>query len=153
MRAARAAIVAIGLCASAATAEARGVTPRAWQAASETVGAPLELHPLVAEARRFLGQGNFTGYREAWCADAISYWLRSIGLRPLPNHMASSALAYGPHMQNPKPGALVVMRGHVGLVEVVNADGSIVMISGNYSHRVKEARISRYQVVAFVSAD
>jgi cell wall-associated NlpC family hydrolase len=70
--------------------------------------------------------------------------------------MAASALSYGPHVSNPRPGDLVVMRtrrgaaGHVGIVVGVEPDGSIEIVSGNWSHHVARAVISRRSVTAFV---
>jgi uncharacterized protein (TIGR02594 family) len=146
MRRALAAVAAAGLWCAPVAAEAAGRSPQQAQ----PISAPLEPHPLLAEAARHLGQGNFTGMPGAWCAWFVSFVLKATGHRPLPSGMASSALAYGPHLREPRAGALVVMRGHVGLVEAVNADGSISMISGNWSHRVARARIARREVVAFV---
>jgi uncharacterized protein (TIGR02594 family) len=109
----------------------------------------------VAIFETHLGQGNFTGLPGAWCAWAVSAVLRATGHRPLANGMASSALAYGPHITNPKRGDLVVMQtrhgpaGHVGIV-VAFAGNQIKIISGNWSHRVAYAWISRRSVTAFV---
>jgi hypothetical protein len=132
MRRALAAAVAAGLCSAPVAAEAAGRPS------------------VVAEAARHLGQGNFTGRPGAWCAWFVSWVLTATGHRPLPSGMAASALGYGPHLREPLPGAIVVMRGHVGLVESVGADGTISMISGNWGHRVARARVSRREVVAFV---
>ena len=114
----------------------------AWGAASD----------VVAVARRYLGSGNFTGYREAWCADAVNSWLRSAGRRPMSGRSAYSALAYGPRTANPREGDLIVMPHHVGVFEGWDG-GRVRMISGNWSHRVKEATISQAQVIAFVSTE
>ena len=112
---------------------------------------------LVAEAARYVGSGKFTQLPGAWCADAVSFWLKATGRAPLANRMAASALAYGPHVASPRPGDLVVVRtrrgyaGHVGIVERINADGSIEIVSGNWSRRVARARSGRGQVTAFVA--
>ncbi len=111
---------------------------------------------LAAEAARYVGSGKFTRLPGAWCADAVSAWLEGAGRPPLANRMAASALAYGPHVASPQAGDLVVMRtwrgpaGHVGIVEGVNSDGSIAIISGNWGHRVARGVISRGMVTAFV---
>jgi uncharacterized protein (TIGR02594 family) len=118
----------------------------AWRSSSD----------LVNEAARYIGSGKFTGLPGAWCADAVSAWLRATGRRPLASRMAASALVYGPHVSNPSPGDLVVMAtrrgyaGHVGIFEGVEADGSVRIISGNWGHRVAEGHIARWQVTAFV---
>ena len=73
--------------------------------------------------------------------------------------MVSSALAYGPRLASPQVGSLAVIStragraGHVGLVENVEPDGSIRLISGNWGHRVAESIISRRAVVAFVGVE
>ncbi len=111
---------------------------------------------MLAEATRWLGSGNMTGMAGPWCADAVSFWLRRSGHKPLANRLAASALAYGPRLAGPEVGALAVIRtrlgsaGHVGLVEGVEPDGSIRLISGNWGHRVAQAIVSRNVVTAFV---
>ena len=120
---------------------------RRGEAASKDVGPPLELHPLVAEAERHLGEGNFTGLPGAWCAWAVSAWLRATGHRPLASGLAASAFAYGPCLAQPEPGALAVTWRHVGIVEAVNSDGTVTTISGNWGHRVRRARLARAGLV------
>jgi uncharacterized protein (TIGR02594 family) len=119
----------------------------AWRAGSQ----------VVAEAARWIGSGKFTRQPGPWCADAVSAWLQNVGKPPLANRMAASALSYGPHVSNPSPGDLVVVRtrrgyaGHVGVVEGVNTDGSVRIISGNWSRRVARGVVSREQVTAFIA--
>lgn len=111
---------------------------------------------LVAEAARWLGSGNMTGTIGPWCADAVSFWLRRTGHRPLANRLAASALSYGPLLPSPRVGALAVMStrrgryGHVGIVEAIELDGSIRLISGNWGHRVARSIVARRTIVAFV---
>jgi uncharacterized protein (TIGR02594 family) len=112
----------------------------AWRAAAD----------VVAEASRWIGAANPTGTRGPWCADFVSFSLRRVGLPPLPNRMASSALAYGPHTSAPRRGDLAVMPHHVGFVEAIEPDGSIELLSGNWGHRVALARLPRAAFVAFV---
>ena len=106
---------------------------------------------VVAEDQRWLGSGNFTHKPGAWCAWGLSAWLRATGHAPLPNGMASSALAYGPHIAQPRRNVIVVMPHHVGLVEEVRANGLLGIISANWGGRVGRGTISRRQVVAFVA--
>lgn len=152
MRRALAALAVAGLFGSPVAAEAAGRSP----AAAQSISAPLELHPsLVARALRDIGRGNFTRFREAWCADAVSAWLTAVGLRPLSGHMAASALAYGPRLSAPRPGDLAVIRtrrgvyGHVGIV-IADLGSSVEIVSGNWGGRVARARVARREVVAFV---
>ncbi len=142
------------LCLGSSTeASARG-----WRepARGEFVAPASRGSDVLAEAARWLGSGNMTGTIGPWCADAVSFWLRRTGHRPLANRLAASALGYGPHLAAPRIGALAVMRtwrglyGHVGLVEGVSPDGSIDLLSGNWGHRVARSLAPRWTIVAFV---
>ena len=110
---------------------------------------------LVNVAARYVGSGKFTSLPGAWCADAVSAWLKASGRPPLANRMAAAALTYGAHVSNPQPGDLVVVHtrrgyaGHVGVVESVDS-GGIHIISGNWSHRVSRGVISPNVVTAFI---
>lgn len=150
--AALAVFAALGL---AGSAEAHGRAPQpGWR--GEFAYQPAAGSPALAEAARWVGAGKFTPFPGPWCADAVSFWLRAAGHRPLANRLAASALSYGPHLRSPAVGALVVIRtnrgiaGHVGLVEGVNPDGSIRIISGNWGHRVARSIVPRRMVVAIV---
>ncbi|MDR3464219.1 MAG: CHAP domain-containing protein [Beijerinckiaceae bacterium] len=160
------------LCASQAFANGRAgpagpnINAPTWKAGAPAFVARAAWHTgqrayvassqLVAVALGDLGSGKFTRLPGPWCADAVSAWLVRAGKPPLANRMAASALAYGSHVSNPSPGDLVVMAtrrgyaGHVGIVEGVNPNGSIAIISGNWGHRVARGVISRGVVTAFV---
>jgi uncharacterized protein (TIGR02594 family) len=133
-----------------------GATGMAWLSGSRSAQVAWRSGAaLVAEAMRFDGAGKFTRLPGPWCADAVSFWLRAIGKRPLPSRMAASALAYGPRVVDPQPGDLVVLRGERGwaghVAVVVAARGeAIEIISGNWSHRVARSVVARRRVVAFV---
>lgn len=111
---------------------------------------------LVAEASHWVGAGKFTSLPGPWCADAVSFWLRAIGQPPLMNRLAASALFYGPRLSAPRIGALAVMAtrrgryGHVGVVEGIEPDGSIDLISGNWRRHVSRAVVPRRAFAAFV---
>jgi hypothetical protein len=101
---------------------------------------------IVSEAARYVGSGKFTQLPGAWCADAVSAWLRAIGRPPLANRMAASALSYGPRGSG-APGDLAVFMGrrgayHVGVV-VADLGSEVEIVSGNWSHRVARAVVSR----------
>lgn len=120
----------------------------AWRGAEATYAGG---SALVAEAARYIGSGKFTRLPGPWCADAVSAWLRAIGKPPLANRLAASALAYGPHVVNPQPGDLAVMRGHVTIVASVDGAGGFVGLGGNQGHgRVTYSHFSTRAVVAFV---
>jgi uncharacterized protein (TIGR02594 family) len=131
-----------------------GVVPRGGSYGQAQTGSSV-----TAEAARWIGSRNMTGMAGPWCADAVSFWLRRTGHRPLANRMVSSALAYGPRLAGPQVGALAVIgtrrgwAGHVGVVEGVEPNGSIRLISGNWGHRVAESVISRGAVIAFVRVE
>ena len=101
---------------------------------------------LVAEAARYVGSGKFTALPGAWCADAVSAWLRAIGKPPLASRMAGAALSYGPRGSG-APGDLAVFMGrrgayHVGVV-VADLGSEVEIVSGNWDHRVARAVVSR----------
>lgn len=155
------------LCLSGAAEAAgrSGLTPQEVYAPSWQAGAPAIAGQAawgagsraVAEAERWLGSVNPTGTIGPWCADFISFVFQRVGLKPLPNRLAASTLAYGAHVADPHPGDLVVIRtrrgyaGHVGIVESVNADGSVTIVSGNSRHRVRRSVVPRGAVTAFVA--
>ena len=109
---------------------------------------------LVAEAARYVGSGKFTSLPGAWCADAVSAWLRATGKPPLASRMAGAALSYGPR-GNGAPGDLAVFMGrrgayHVGVV-VASLGDRVEVVSGNWGHRVGRAVASRRTLI-FVRA-
>jgi uncharacterized protein (TIGR02594 family) len=147
-----AAIIALGCIGLALPAQARGPQPFAPRAAYAERGGDA-----LAEAARWIGSGKMTGLPGPWCADFVSFVLRRTGHAPLANRLAASALDYGPRLSGPKVGALAVIRtrrgwaGHVGLVEGIEPDGSIRLISGNWGRRVARSVVPRASVVAFVA--
>lgn len=156
-RAALAAFVALAALCLAVPAEAGGRAPGGrW--GGDFAAARLRGSDVLAEAARWIGSDNMTGAVGPWCADFVSFVLRRSGRAPLANRLAASALSYGPHSTSPRPGDLVVMRtrrgraGHVGIVEGIEGDGSIRIISGNWGHRVARAIVPRWTVTAFVEA-
>ena len=117
-----------------------GVAGMAWQSASG----------LAVEAARYVGSGKFTSLPGAWCADAVSAWLRATGKPPLANRMAGAALSYGPR-GNGAPGDLAVFMGrrgayHVGVV-VASLGDRVEVVSGNWGHRVGRAFVSRRSLI------
>jgi len=125
-----------------------------WHRGAAVVGARYAWRSgsdLVNEAARYVGSGKFTGLPGAWCADAVSAWLRGVGKPPLANRMAASALNYGPR-GNGSPGDLAVFMGrrgyayHVGVV-VAYLGSEVEIVSGNWSHRVARAVVSRRGLV------
>ena len=119
----------------------------AWRAGQQayTTGSRL-----VAEALSTLGSGKFTPYAGPWCADAVNAWLQHVGKPPLDSRYAGAALSYGPRGSG-SPGELAVFMGrrgayHVGVV-VADLGDRVEVVSGNWSHRVGRAVISRRALV------
>lgn len=129
------------------------VAGQAWRTGGDAWRSGVDI---VVEAGRYVGSGKFTTLPGAWCADAVSVWLKATGRPPLANRMAASALAYGPHVADPRPGDLVVMRtnrgfaGHVGVFVSFDAAGNVKFVSGNWDHHVALSAISRGAVTAFI---
>ena len=113
-------------------------------------------YDIAAEAARYVGSGKLTQLPGAWCADAVSFWLRATGHQPLATRMAGAALSYGQVVSTPARNDLVVMRtrhgaaGHVGVVESVSPSGLITYISGNYAGHVARATIAPGAGLVFV---
>jgi hypothetical protein len=84
-----------------------------------------------------------------WCAYFVSWCARQAGM-PLGDagqgfgsvdaldawaHRSGRAVANGPGVV-PRPGDLIVLHEHVGIVEAVLPDGRVQTIEGNYSNKV-----------------
>ena len=104
---------------------------------------------LLYVAQRYIGSRNFTGVGQ-WCRAAINRWAELAG-KPLANrsNRAIDALALGPHVRNPVPGDLIVMRHHVTIFAGFD-HGRVVGLGGNQGHRVKYSKFSPRGVLAFV---
>jgi uncharacterized protein (TIGR02594 family) len=108
---------------------------------------------LASEARRYLG-GNPTGRGSLWCARFMNMVLEHTGHRGTGSDMANSFASYGHNVSGPQVGAIAVMGrrggGHVGIITGVDAQGNPIMISGNNGNRVREAKVSRGRIYAYV---
>jgi len=109
---------------------------------------------VVAEARRYLGDGNPTGRSTLWCARFMNMVLEHTGHRGTGSDLAASFAHYGHRVSGPEVGAIAVMArrggGHVGVVSGIDAQGNPIVISGNYGNRVREAKIARGRIYAYV---
>lgn len=148
-----AALAWVMLCCLGSPAYAVGGYHGGWAAVTSDNGAAVRFvaggSALVQRALADLGRGKFTPFAGPWCADSISAWLSSIGKPPLANRMASSGLAYGPHVNSPRAGDLAIMKGHIGIV-MEDMGSTIRIVSGNYSHKVSVAVLPRRAFIAFV---
>ncbi len=119
-----------------------------------TTSSGLSGSSVVAEARRYLG-GNPTGRGRLWCARFMNLVLERTGHQGTGSDMARSFAHYGQRVSGPQVGAIAVMGrrgggGHVGVVSGIDAQGNPIVISGNYSHRVREVPMSRGRIYAYV---
>jgi uncharacterized protein (TIGR02594 family) len=109
---------------------------------------------VIAEARRYLGGGNPTGRASLWCARFMNMVLEHTGHHGTGSDLAASFAHYGHPVSGPQVGAIAVMArrggGHVGVVSGIDAQGNPIVISGNYGNRVREAKISRGHIYAYV---
>jgi uncharacterized protein (TIGR02594 family) len=109
---------------------------------------------VVTEARRYLDGGNPTGRASLWCARFMNMVLEHTGHRGTGSDLAASFEHYGHPVTGPQVGAIAVMSrrggGHVGVVSGIDAQGNPIVISGNYGNRVREAKISRGRIYAYV---
>lgn len=105
-----------------------------------------EHNPLIVSMFADVGHPQIKDDETAWCAAAVGSALKSCDL-PIPprdvNLLARSYLSYGVACQ-PQPGAIGVWprgnsdwQGHVGVVETVNSNGTVTLISGNDGSAVR----------------
>jgi len=104
----------------------------------------------VATARSQLGNGAIYGRATLWCARFVNYILEKLGYRGTGSDAAASFLSLP--ATDMHPGAIAVMRHHVGIVSGVDASGNPVIISGNNARRVREGVVSARRVLRFVEA-
>lgn len=104
---------------------------------------------VLATASRFIGGGNPTGFRGPWCMAFVEMVLRKTGHYAMRSLRAIDALRLGPHVQDPRPGDIAVMRHHVTFVAKVGRV-SIIGLGGNQSHRVRYSKYPRGRIIAFV---
>lgn len=105
---------------------------------------------LGAIAGRYLG-GNPTGWRRLWCGNFMRLVVRQAGLPDLPSgNVARSWAGYG-HPSGAVPGAIGVMRGHVGIV-IGRCAGGVLLRSGNHNRRVGDGCYALGRFIAFRSA-
>jgi uncharacterized protein (TIGR02594 family) len=151
----RAALAAAGVVAalcSGAAAEAGGRTPvGSERPLARQVGRSIGHPEILAEARRWLGQGNPTPFREAWCRDFVNMILERAGYRLADrSHLAIAALRLGPRVAEPRLGDLAVMRSHVTFFAGWDGEGAFLGLGGNQRNRVRISRFTRSAVIAFV---
>lgn len=100
----------------------------------------------IVEWGRDAGISWWNNDEDAWCAVAVNGALVNSGYPSTKSALARSFTKYGTRLDKPIRGAVVVfprgknpLYGHVGIVEDVFDDGTMSVISGNMSNRVKRA--------------
>ncbi len=82
--------------------------------------------PLLSRAMRDIGR-NPTGWSHQWCGRQMAMW---VGGGP---NLARDWAHFG-RATAPKPGAIGVMNGHVGVVKEIQGN-RVILVSGNHSGR------------------
>lgn len=101
--------------------------------------APLDIRTdaqLVAVAAHYVGRGKFTRLAGPWCRDALNTWLRQAGYYTDGDRRARAVARIVRSIGRPVPGAIAWQGHHTGIVASVSGN-RVVLISGNYSRRVK----------------
>jgi len=120
----------------------------AAQSHSNSAYGGLTSDALVSEARKYIGT-NPTGRGSLWCGAFLDMVLKRTG------HAGGGNLAwgyarYGTRVSGPQVGAIAVMRGHVGVVSGIDANGNPIIVSGNHNHTVAESVYPRGRIAAYV---
>jgi uncharacterized protein (TIGR02594 family) len=116
--------------------------------------APVASSSLVAEARRYIGT-NPTRRRSLWCGAFMNMVLERTGHKRGPSDLAKSFASYGQRVSGPQVGALAIMSrgrggGHVGVVSGIDANGNVIVVSGNHNNTVAESVYPRGRIFAYV---
>ena len=103
-------------------------------------------NPLIVEWGKQSGIDWWNNDEDAWCAVAVNGALVNSGYPSTRSALARSFTRYGTRLSSPVRGAIVVfprgsnpLYGHVGIVESVRADGTIVIINGNSGNAVRRS--------------
>lgn len=115
------------------TAQSMYLQPAPAVRTAAKVGAPMDLRStpqIVAEAARYIGSRNPTGFRGPWCKAFVNMIARKTGHYVHASLRARDTYAMGARLAGPTPGAFRVTRGHVSIVARVQGH-RVVAISGN----------------------
>lgn len=121
--------------------------------------APLDIRPapqiaatdMLAEAQRYVGSGNVTGYSGIpWCGAFMQLIARRTGHAVPQGALMARRWAYaGRRLRGPAVGAIAVMPHHVTIVAGVTR-GGIIGLGGNQGHRVRYSYYSSRRIIAYV---
>ena len=109
---------------------------------------------LISEARKYMGT-NPTARTKLWCATFMNMVLARTGYAGTGSDAAKSFASYGKRVSEPRIGAIAVLTrgkrgGHVGIVTGIDANGKIMVLSGNHNRRVAEAPYPASRIYAYV---
>lgn len=102
---------------------------------------------LISYMRQYVGT-NPTGWSARWCGKFLDMALRATG-HPGGGNLARGYARYGRRASGPCVGCLAVWSSHVGVVTGTDANGNVIIISGNDGHRVRERARSTAGVIAW----
>lgn len=108
---------------------------------------------LVARARAYMGT-NPTGWSRLWCGKFMEMIAPSAAARISNPALARNWIAAGPRVPCSTGTVAVLGRGrrggHVGVVSGVDANGNLMIVSGNHNRTVGEGLYSRSRVIGCV---
>lgn len=111
-------------------------------------------NPLIVQWGRDAGIEWWNNDDDAWCAVAVNGALVNCGYPSTRSALARSFTRYGTRLAEPVTGAIVVfprgtnpLFGHVGVVEVIHANGTMTVLNGNVGN---EMRRSVFRVASVV---
>lgn len=112
-----------------------------------------------AALQEYLSNGgvNLDPAVTAWCAAFVNATLQQAGVQGTGSNMARSFLDWGQPVQTPQRGDVAVFSrgdpngpyGHVGLVERINPDGTIQLLSGNSGDQVQSVAYSTDRLLGY----
>lgn len=104
---------------------------------------------ILAEAERYIGDGNPTGFHGLWCKAFVNMVLRETGHAVDQSARAIDGLHLGYRVSDPRPGDLAVMPHHITFFAGWGGRG-FYGIGGNQGRRVRMSNYSTRQVIAFI---
>ena len=110
---------------------------------------------MLAEAERWIGSKNPTGFRGPWCGAFQAMVARKVGVEPPSGYLqAKRWLGAGKRLSGPAVGAIAVLLrkggGHVGVVAGIEPNVDPLTVSGNHNRRVGLGIYPKSRVLAYV---
>jgi|GEM_PF-241007 len=112
-------------------------------------------NPRIVKFYGEVGQPSIRHDEVAWCAAFVGACLERSGVASTRSLMARSYLAWGKKLEEPRPGAITVLRrgknielGHVGFLVRATAR-TLFLVGGNQSDQVKVSAFARSRLLGF----